>query len=198
MMDNYLSGKTGQGWRRDPECPVNQAFIIRGHYGAVTVSYAPLKKVLPVLFIVCFCLPGLAGAAELRGRVIEIRDGDSFVLLHKGRTVEVRLFGIDAPEWNQPYGDKARSFLRRKAYQARVTIQVITWDRYNRAIARVILPSGQNLAHELVRAGMAWWYRRYAPQDHVLARLEAEARKEKRGLWRQPNPEPPWNFRHRQ
>jgi micrococcal nuclease len=42
---------------------------------------------------------------------------------------------------------------------------------------------------------MAWWYRKYAPNDNVLARLEAQARQEKRGLWSQPAPVPPWDWR---
>jgi micrococcal nuclease len=51
------------------------------------------------------------------------------------------------------------------------------------------------LNHELVRAGLAWWYRRYAPADVTLARMEAEARGAGRGLWSQVSPIPPWNWR---
>ena len=32
-------------------------------------------------------------------------------------------------------------------------------------------PSGRNLNQELVRAGLAWWYRRYAPNDATLRLL---------------------------
>ena len=48
---------------------------------------------------------------------------------------------------------------------------------------------------ELVREGMAWHFVRYAPHDRELARLEAQARKERVGLWSQPNPVPPWSWR---
>jgi hypothetical protein len=47
----------------------------------------------------------------------------------------------------------------------------------------------------LVKAGLAWWYRKYAPADDTLARLEQEAKADRRGLWAQPNPTPPWNWR---
>ena len=56
-------------------------------------------------------------------------------------------------------------------------------DRYGRHIAFVILPDGKNLNHELVKAGMGWWYQRYAHDDHMLEALEAEARENSRGLW---------------
>ena len=45
-------------------------------------------------------------------------------------------------------------------------------DRYGRTIADVALPDGRNLNHELVRAGLAWWFRRYPPNDTLLERLE--------------------------
>jgi endonuclease YncB( thermonuclease family) len=47
----------------------------------------------------------------------------------------------------------------------------------------------------MVRDGWAWWDRRYAPKSAVLDEAEAEARKEKRGLWHDKNPEPPWEYR---
>jgi endonuclease YncB( thermonuclease family) len=64
-------------------------------------------------------------------------------------------------------------------------------DRYGRTVADVILPDGRNLNHELVKAGYAWWYRKYAPHDRELERLEEEARGAKRGLWSDPHAIPP-------
>jgi micrococcal nuclease len=59
----------------------------------------------------------------------------------------------------------------------------------------VILPDGKSLNREMVREGMAWWYRKYAPNDRELATLETEAKAAQRGLWSQPNPIPPWDWR---
>jgi len=56
-------------------------------------------------------------------------------------------------------------------------------------------PDGRVLNHELVKAGFAWWYRRYAPDDDTLVQLEQEARDAKRGLWVDPHPVPPWQWR---
>ncbi len=68
-------------------------------------------------------------------------------------------------------------------------------DRFGRTVGEVTLPDGRVLNHELVRAGLAWWYRRYAPEDDTLKQLEAEARQAKRGLWADPNPVSPWEWR---
>ncbi len=56
------------------------------------------------------------------------------------------------------------------------------------------VPDGRALNRELVKAGFAWWYRRYAPEDERLKQLEAEARAAKRGLWVDANPVPPWEW----
>src|SRR4051794_25042538 len=48
----------------------------------------------------------------------------------------------------------------------------------------------------MVRAGMGWWHRKYAPADRELAGLEAEAKAARRGLWAQEIPTPPWEWRH--
>ncbi|MBV8616540.1 MAG: thermonuclease family protein, partial [Acetobacteraceae bacterium] len=56
-------------------------------------------------------------------------------------------------------------------------------------------PDGRSMNREMVRQGLAWWFRRYAPRDAELARLEAEAKTAWIGLWSQPKPVPPWEWR---
>ncbi len=70
-------------------------------------------------------------------------------------------------------------------------------DRYGRTVAEVLLPDGRSLNREQVKAGFAWWYRRYAPDDDTLAQLEADAKAAKRGLWADADPVPPWEWRGR-
>jgi endonuclease YncB( thermonuclease family) len=55
--------------------------------------------------------------------------------------------------------------------------------------------AGGELNEMLVRDGLAWWYRRYAPRDGQLESLERAARNANRGLWSRPNPTPPWDWR---
>ena len=66
---------------------------------------------------------------------------------------------------------------------------------YERTLAEIVLPDGRNLNQEIVKADFDWWFRRYAPNDKELERLETEAREGNRGLWVDPEPIPPWEFR---
>jgi endonuclease YncB( thermonuclease family) len=76
-----------------------------------------------------------------------------------------------------------------------VTLAILDRDSRGRWVAVVQLADGTNVNHELVKAGAAWWYREYAPQDEMLADLEAKARQAKRGLWTNPEAVPPWAWR---
>ena len=111
--------------------------------------------------------------------------------------MKVRLLGIDCPEKKQPFGRRAKERTAALAYGKVVKVRPSGVDRYGRIMADVILPDGRNLNRELVREGMAWWFRRYST-DRVLQALEAEARSQRRGLWADKDPVPPWSYRRRQ
>jgi len=139
-------------------------------------------------------------AAPSRGgtftdRVVGVADGDTITVMYDGRGVRVRIHGIDAPEKGQPFGQRAKQFVSDLVFGKDVTVRPVTKDRYGRTVAEVILDDGRSLGEELVRAGLAWWYKRYS-NDATLGDLENEARIAKRGLWSDPNPTPPWEFRH--
>jgi len=57
----------------------------------------------------------------------------------------------------------------------------------------VLLSDGTNVNHALVKDGWCWWYRKYAPFNSELEKLESEARAAKKGLWVDPAPIPPWS-----
>jgi endonuclease YncB( thermonuclease family) len=78
-----------------------------------------------------------------------------------------------------------------------VTLQTHGHDKYGRTIADVLLPDGANVNHILVKDGWCWWYRKYAPGDTVLEGLEKEAREGRKGLWADPQPVAPWEWRKR-
>ena len=152
-----------------------------------------------ILFLFLFVLPVVALAADFSAQVVGITDGDTLTVLKADRTqVKIRLNGIDAPESGQDYGSRAKQAASELAFGKDVTIRVVDKDRYGRTVADVILPDGRSLNQEMVRQGMAWWYRRYAPSDRNLADLETEAKAAKRGLWSQADPIPPWDWRHGQ
>ena len=68
-------------------------------------------------------------------------------------------------------------------------------DKYGRTLADGLLPDGTNVNHELVKDGWCWWYRKYAPGDTVREWLEKKSRESKNGLWADPQPVPPWEWR---
>jgi micrococcal nuclease len=81
------------------------------------------------------------------------------------------------------------------AFSKEVTVQIKDNDRYGRLVGEVILPDGISLNKELVFVSLAWWYRRYTPNDRTLKALETGGRAEKWGLWADEKPIPPWEWR---
>ncbi len=151
-----------------------------------------------LLFIIIVSLPTLPGvvfATEYNGRVVGITDGDTITVLHGGVGERIRLNGIDCPEKGQAFGGAAKQATSQLAFGRHVTVQTHGLDKFGRTIADVILPDGVNLNQELVRKGWCWWYRKYAPDNLTLEKLEADARASRAGLWRDLNPIPPWVFR---
>jgi len=135
--------------------------------------------------------------ADFAGRVDRVIDGDSLrVRIATLGLIEVRLHGIDTPEYDQPYGSAAKRELRRLVANRRVALVRETVDSYGRLVGTVYR-DGMNVNLEMVRRGYAWWYRRYAGFDFALRRAEKEAREQRRGLWRDADPVPPWEWRRR-
>lgn len=136
-----------------------------------------------------------SAAAELTGKVVSVHDGDTVTVLVAGnRQVRIRLYGIDTPESAQDFGSRAKQFTSIQC--AGKTVRVVERDRdhYDRMVGEVFV-DGESLNVALVRAGMAWWYRRHAKDYTALEDAEADAKRNRRGLWSQPNPTPPWDWR---
>lgn len=133
--------------------------------------------------------------STLTGRVVGIMDGDTFKLLTQDSTlVKVRLANIDCPEKKQPFSAKAKEFTSNAIFGKTVTISILKTDRYKRYISNVTYNENLSLCHELVKAGLAWHFVRYS-NDSALQQLENTARKNKRGLWQDPKPIAPWEWR---
>lgn len=140
----------------------------------------------------------LLGAEPYPAKVVGVSDGDTLTVLRDDKVrVKIRLHGIDAPELGQDFGTRAKQAASQLAFGREVTVRPRGTDKYGRTVAEVLLPDGRLLNHELVRSGHAWWYRKYAPTDRELERLEVDAREAKRGLWSQPGAVAPWEWRAR-
>lgn len=151
-------------------------------------------NLLPIVALVLLSLAA-DWPSEMSGRVVNIADGDTLTVLVDQTEHKIRLHGIDCPESKQSFGQKAKQFALAQAAGKTVTVKVTDRDRYGRLVGEVVLPDGRSLNRELVSAGLAWWYRQYAPEDELLRAKEAEARAAGKGLWSQANPVPPWEWR---
>ena len=151
-------------------------------------------KLLYLLFIVIGIVTACHADAAWSGKVVAVRDGDSLEVLKGGRAVQVRIFGIDCPEWGQPYGAQAKEFTASLCFNQIVTVRPVATDQYGRTVAVVILSDQRNLGAEIIKAGYAWHLKKYSHSEQ-LAALEQEARKAKKGLWQDKHPVPPWNWR---
>jgi micrococcal nuclease len=146
------------------------------------------------MIMIAWCASAAVCEESWSGKCVGISDGDTILVMQGRRQVKIRLHGIDCPEMGQDFGAQARRFTGQMVFGKIVIVQEMDRDRYGRTVAWVWV-DGQSLNKELVKAGFAWWYRYYALHDEELRTLEAKARKDKLGLWSQPNPIPPWKFR---
>lgn len=133
----------------------------------------------------------------LNGTVARISDGDTIDLRTGSGTVRIRLFGIDCPESDQPFGLRAKHFVEGKVDGETVTARVYEKDRYGRYVSEIYV-DGVSLNRELVRHGLAWWYKQFARQDLDLKRLASRAQEARIGLWSEEQPIPPWRWRQMQ
>lgn len=141
-------------------------------------------------------------AAEgLTGRVVGVADGDTITVLDAQRVQhKIRLAGIDAPEKRQPFGQVSKQHLADLVFGQEVELDCGRPDRYRREVC-VVLLGGQDVNLAQVQAGLAWWYRQYAREQTAERReaysaAEREAQEARRGLWQEPSPMPPWEWRH--
>ena len=145
--------------------------------------------------------------------VAAVSDGDTIWVGPAGQAERVRLFGVDAPEKSQPWGAQSKAALEAMAKGKTVLVQVFFADRYGRMVAKVWIPGPQcaqaqgcsawiDANYEQVKAGNAWHYGQYAKDQPeadraAYAQAQREAMQGRIGLWSEPNPEAPWDYRHR-
>jgi len=137
-----------------------------------------------------------AGAAEmLEGRVVGVHDGDTITLLLAGnQQLKIRLAQIDAPESGQAFGQRSKQSLSELVFNKAIHVKKETIDKYGRTVGTLFIGEF-DINREQIKRGMAWAYRKYL-HDPSLIQEEKAARQAKVGLWIDPNPMPPWEYRH--
>ena len=125
--------------------------------------------------------------------VTGVADGDTLYADIEGHSIRIRLAQIDAPEKAQAFGRRSGQSLRELVWKRQVTLSWKSLDRYGRPIAQVSI-DGMDVNAEQVKRGYAWVFRRYS-NDPTLLALEAQAKSAGLGLWADPHPIAPWDWR---
>ncbi len=157
-----------------------------------------LRQTFTTMLLALACT---ANAETITGLVVGVSDGDTITVLDANKVQhKIRLAGIDAPEKKQAFGNRSKESLSALAFDKTVNVETDKQDRYGRQVGKVLV-NGQDVNLVQVERGMAWFYRQYqreqSPNDRRLYEAaEDAARADKRGLWRDAEPLPPWEFRH--
>lgn len=134
-------------------------------------------------------------AGDTQCKVVGVVDGDTLTCLTDTKEqIKVRLNQIDAPEQKQDFGKAAKKVLSGYVFGKTVNLKTNRRDKYGRTIAEVYLGT-TNINKAMVESGYAWAYREYMT-DNDYVTLEESARSQSKGVWSQPNPIYPSEFRH--
>lgn len=154
-------------------------------------------------------LSGPILADTIEGRVVGVSDGDTITVLDGSKTQhKIRLAGIDAPESRQAFGQASKKHLSDLVFGKDVRVEWKKHDRYGRIVGKVMVqPIGcptclytQDAGLAQLEAGLAWWYREYRKEQTLEDQgyyeyAEFDAKAQRRGLWADPAPVPPWEWR---
>jgi endonuclease YncB( thermonuclease family) len=169
---------------------------------------------LRTLFFCLLALSSLAAHAatqSFEARVVGVADGDTITVLDANNVQRrIRLSGIDAPERGQPFSGRSKQSLRRMVMGRLVRIEWDEMDRYGRFVGKVwVTPAGINCTREpcpktldagraQLTVGLAWHYlgKQQGEEDRLAYEFdETEARARRVGLWSEPDPIAPWDWR---
>jgi micrococcal nuclease len=153
-------------------------------------------KTLFFSLLLCIC----AHADTITGKVVHVEDGDTITILNNQTEHKIRFADIDAPETakrgkpGQPFGQASKKYLNELCAGKTVTVEFDPQNiSYDRKIGTVYL-NKHSINQHMIEVGLAWHYRQYS-NSKLLLDLETKARTSKTGLWEDPDPIAPWEFR---
>ena len=154
-----------------------------------------MKRYLSISLVLALVMvfPVLA-RAEFVARVLIVHEGDRLTVHHEGRKDMIYLRGVDCPELKQSYGKQAKHVTAAYIANREVVVRDLKRDRQGRMTADILLPDGRQIAHELIKEGLAW-VQPGGAGDQDLKGMEELAKASKNGLWSEPNPVPPWKWK---
>jgi endonuclease YncB( thermonuclease family) len=129
-------------------------------------------------------------------KVIQVKDGDSFVIEQDSKIYEIRLSGIDAPELSQAHGIFSQMYLSDMLYKQTIFINPIKFGKYRRIIASAFYEN-MCVATNLISSGNVWVYEKYAPDCvlHFWMHLQDVAQDNGYGLFKNANAIHPSKYR---
>lgn len=157
-----------------------------------------MKRLNLVGLFVLSAVCALASAnSEIAGKVVSVIDGNTVEIISIDlERMKIYFFGIDAPELDQEYGDRAKKLMEKITLNKNVVVQITGKDRLGQRIGIVLVEGNVDPRLEMLKQGLAWTAEKNAIPE--LESLKELARAKKRGLWRQDNLVPPWVFRRQQ
>jgi endonuclease YncB( thermonuclease family) len=138
-----------------------------------------------------------ASAESFTAKVTAVPEGDILTIHRVGAIApeDLRLYGIDCPEPGQPMNDEAKQFSAEKALNQTVTVEVLATDNQGKLVGVVTLDGEVKLHQALLAAGLAWWDSENTPDERDLRGQCATAVTAPAGLWKDPAPLSPWDYR---
>ena len=166
----------------------------RGMPRRMRAWYAVIAAVVSAVMATVPMCPAPDAQGQPTWRVETIHDGDTVTCIDaEGRPQKIRLIGIDAPEYDQPFGRDSRAALAAKLAGHRVRVEGAARDQHGRLLGTLWI-GARNINRELVADGMAWVFGGFAPPPDLVD-AEATARQARRGLWSDARPVPPSEWR---
>lgn len=153
-----------------------------------------MKRLTILLLFFALALPPCI-AQRFPVTVVGVSDGDTFTVINRDKLqLRIRVYGIDAPEKGQAFGNLAKQALSSYIAGREVEIDVQSQEKWGRFVAKVYTPEGEDVALLMLRSGMAWHYAHFDGTQEY-ADVQADASRAGIGLWTETNPMAPWDYR---
>lgn len=171
-------------------------FILTG----LLIMKRPLVVVALLLFLsgsILFCSSSVCAKKAFTAKVTKIIDGDSIKVRAGKKVYEIRLYGIDAPEYDQPYSSKAKKLVSGTIKGKTVSVLPVERDRYNRLVA-IVFYNDETINERLLRHGLAWYYPKYCKKSVCKSwkKIGKIAKKDKKNIWSDPSSVAPWKWKY--
>jgi len=139
---------------------------------------------------------GLGASEIIAGKVVTVIDGNTLeIFTSENETYKILLYGIDSPELDQEYGEKAKRFLEKLTLNKSINVEIQGKDRLGNRLG-IVMIDGEDPREKLLEEGLAWTAERNPIVEFET--IKEKSREKGKGLWKEKDPTPPWIFRRQQ